>query len=262
VLPLRLEQGIRRILFRRRIGIFKKRTVEHTYFGYPLKVSIQDELAEAWYDSAYICANLPEIEFLQRGRLKKGARVFDLGAHQCVIAMILSRVVGDSGSVVAVEGTRHNFNVAMENRRLNGIANLTIKNAVAAEEAGLKMSFSATLNGSMGDSLLPVEVTSTSIDSLAGEHGVPDVVFIDVEGYECQVLAGGKKAFAAGADFLVEVHTGVGLERHGSVEKVLAYFPDSKYELFCSSPDRTQFWPLTDRSDTPGKSFFLIAFAR
>ena len=108
VLPPRLEQGIRRLLLRRHIGAFPKRIVEHTYLGHPLKISIQDDLAEEWYDNLYASESMPEIEFLQRGRLKTGARVFDLGAHQAVVAMILARVVGDSGSVIAVEGTRYN----------------------------------------------------------------------------------------------------------------------------------------------------------
>jgi len=262
MLPPRLEQGVRRFLLHRRIAAFQKRIVEHTYLGHPLKISIQDDLAEEWYDNLYGSGSMSEIEFLQRSRLKAGARVFDLGAHQGVVAMILARLVGDSGSVVAVEGTRYNTDVAVENCRLNGITNVTVKNAVAAEQGGLKMSFSETLNGSVGNNLLPVEVTSVSIDSLADEHGMPDVVFIDVEGYECQVLAGGKKALSAGTDFFIEVHTGAGLERHGSVEKVLAHFPAPKYTLFWSSPQKAEFRPLSDRANVPRENFFLIAFAQ
>lgn len=40
-----------------------------------------------------------------RGRrgLSKGGRIFDLGAHQGVVALMLSRYVGEQGSVLAVE---------------------------------------------------------------------------------------------------------------------------------------------------------------
>jgi FkbM family methyltransferase len=262
LLPARLEQGIRRLLLRRRINAFQKRIVEHAYLGHSLKISIQDDLAEEWYDNLYGSGSMSEIEFLQRSRLKTGARVFDLGAHQGVVAMILARLVGDSGSVIAVEGTQHNADIAVENCRLNGITNVTVKHAVAAEQAGLKMSFSATLNGAVGDNLLPVEVTSVSIDSLADEHGIPDVVFVDVEGYECHVLDGGKKILSASTDFFVEVHAGAGLERHGSVEKVLAYFPAPKYTLFWSPLEGAEFRPLSDRANAPHARFYLIAFAQ
>ena len=109
---------------------------------------------------------------------------------------------------------------------------------------------------------MPVEMTSVSIDSLGDEFGAPDVVFVDVEGYECQVLDGGKKALAADTDFFVEVHIGAGLEQHGSVEKLLRYFPAPKYSLFWSPAEKTDFQPLTDRSEAPNERFFLVAFAQ
>lgn len=262
VLPPRVVQSFRHFLLQRRISSFKKRVVEHAYLGFPLKVSIQDYVAEEWYDKLYGDGSMEEIAFLRKGRLKPGAKVFDLGAHQAVIAMILTRLVGETGLVVAVEGTKHNADVAEENRRLNDMKNLVIRHAVAAERAGLKMSFSATLNGAVGDNLLPVEVMSVSIDSLAEEYGVPDVVFVDVEGYECQVLDGGKKALEACADFFVEVHANLGLERHGSVQKVLSYFDESKYSLYWSGCEIFDFVPLTDRASAPTERFYLVAFSK
>ena len=261
-LPPQMVQGVRNFLLQRKIAGFRKRVVEHDYLGFPLKISIQDHVAEEWYDRLHDADSMEEITFLQNGRLKQGARVFDLGAHQGVIAMILARLVGDSGEVVAVEGTKHNARVAEENVRLNAMTNLHIKHAVAAERAGMKMTFSATLNGAVGDNLLPVEVTSVSIDSLAEEYGAPDVVFVDVEGYECQVLDGGKKAFEAHADFFIEVHANLGLERHGSVQKVLSYFEDSKYSLLWSPCENYDFQPLTDRASAPTERFYLVAFAK
>ena len=86
--------------------------VEHEYLGYPLKISIQDHVAAEWYDNLYGPDSMSEIAFLQQGRLKPGATVFDLGAHQGVFAMILARMVGETGKVIAVEGTRHNATVA------------------------------------------------------------------------------------------------------------------------------------------------------
>ena len=249
-------------MLRRRISGFHKRVVEHTYLGFPLKISIQDDVAAEWYDHLYGADSMSEIGFLQRGRLKAGATVFDLGAHQGVFAMILARIVGESGSVIAVEGTKHNANVAVENCRLNDMTNLTVINAVAAEKPGLNLSFSATLNGAVGDDQVPTETTSVSIDSLAETHGTPDLVFVDVEGYECQVLEGGKQAFAANTDFFVEVHLGAGLERHGSVDKVLAYFPAPKYTLYWSPAAKIDFQLLKDRADVPSERFFLVAFAQ
>jgi FkbM family methyltransferase len=263
LLPEKVVQGVRHYLLQRKLDSFKKRVVEHAYLGYPLKISIQDHVAEEWYDVLWGDGSMAEIGFPRKGRrLKPGARVFDLGAHQGVVAMVLARMVGDTGFVVAVEGTKHNADVAEENRRLNGMSNLAVRHAVAAEKAGMKMSFSATLNGAVGDNLLPVEVISVSIDSLAEEYGVPDVVYVDVEGYECQVLDGGKKALDTCADFFVEVHAKIGLERFGSVQKVLSYFDDAKYDLYWSAGESFEFQPLTDRASAPSERFFLVALSK
>jgi tRNA A58 N-methylase Trm61 len=56
---------------------------------------------------------------LAGSRLKAGARVFDLGAHQAVVALMLSQLVGHEGEVIALEAERHNFEVAERNRKLN-----------------------------------------------------------------------------------------------------------------------------------------------
>ena len=104
---------------------------------------------------------------------------------------------------------------------------------------------------------MPLEMTSISIDSLGEEFGPPDVVFVDVEGYECQVLDGGAKALAGNTDFFIEVHIGAGLENHGTPEKVISYFPAPKYSLYWSPAEKTDFQPLTDRSKFPKERFFL-----
>ena len=74
---------------------FKKKVVEHSYCGEKLRVSIEDGLGQGWYDRDW--GMMREIGLLTRSRLKSGALVFDLGAHQGVVAMILARKVGQNG---------------------------------------------------------------------------------------------------------------------------------------------------------------------
>jgi len=92
-----------------------------------------------------------------------------------------------------------------------------------------------------------MELKAVSIDDLSETYGRPDLLFIDVEGYECGVLEGAKKTLASSPDCFIETHAGVGLERfHGSVEKLLGLFPQG-YQFFISE-DQGEFAPFDEAS--------------
>ena len=89
------------------------------------------------------------------------------------------------------------------------------------------------------------------------------MLFIDVDGFECQVLRGGRATLAQVPDCFVEVHIGKGLEAEGgSLAEVLSFFPAERYDLWAASEEQRQFVPF-DRSSVLVKSrFFLAALAR
>jgi hypothetical protein len=103
-----------------------------------------------------------------------------------------------------------------------------------------------------------MEVKSWSVDDLASQFGVPDVLFIDVEGFECEVLQGAQKTLASRPACFIEVHVGAGLEKFGgTAERVLRLLP-AGYQRFVAQPD-TPFVPLTENSPVLLNRFFLVA---
>ena len=257
ILPKRWVYLIQRRRMHDSIAAFHPHVVTHVYGAHLLSVYLADNLAEGWYDKDW--PELEEIKFLRQGRLKPGAVVFDLGAHQGIVAMLLAKEVLPEGKVVAVEGTAHNASVAHKNLALNGIHNVQIVHALVADASAKSIAFSSTLNGSVNSSGVGEMVTSVSIDSLAHDQGLPDVVFIDIEGFECQALKGAATVIASGADFFVEIHVGCGLEAHGTVESVFSYFPVERYECFISPRDGAPFVPWSADLGFPTERFFLIA---
>ena len=86
---------------RQHINSFKPYIIERTIAGATRKILIADSLGQGWYDK-----NLevpPEILFLKNKKLSPGAIVFDVGAHQGIVGMMLAQVVGKSGKVVCIE---------------------------------------------------------------------------------------------------------------------------------------------------------------
>lgn len=95
---------------------------------------LADPVAYAWYDADWGVG--PEFRRLLEHRLKLGAMVFNLGAHRCVVAMILAEAVGKTGKVLALGASAHDAAMGERNRELKGCENLEIVRAAVAEKFG------------------------------------------------------------------------------------------------------------------------------
>jgi FkbM family methyltransferase len=179
--------------------------------------------------------------------------------------MILARIVGPSGQIIAVEANSHNCRAAVRNRELNGLSQLQVICAAVADKPGTLI-FNQMLNGQFDDgsgALGTTVVQAVTLDGLADQFGFPDVVFLDIEGAECLALSGAPRVLSSGADFVVEVHVGCGLEKlGGSVAEVLSYFPDDQFALLARAPEDDVYHRLQGQESMTRDHFFLIAQRR
>lgn len=262
--PGPLRRWLQRRKLRGQLAAYPRRVVEHRYGDATLRVELADGLAEGWYDHDWDA--LPEFAVLSRSRLRAGARVFDVGAHQGVVGLMLGHRVGPTGQVVLVEPNPHNVAQCRRNVELN-VMPWVIPHHAAISDAVGTIRFNGGLNGAaaeISDYGGVIEVPAVTLDSLTAQYGPPDVVFLDVEGFEARALAAASETFATGPDWFVEVHVGCGLEAAGgSVEQIFGHFPASEFERFVHTEG--------DREPTPFAAapaelfctrFFLTALAR
>ncbi len=243
---------------------FRPYIVEHEYAGVRLKVHIADPLARGWYDHPWDF--LPEVDLLQSSRLAPGARVFDLGAHQGVVAMILAHRVGLQGMVVAVEALPHNARMCEANKSTNRLPQILVEAAAISDQPG-ELDVAIDLNAQVrnrSSTITSIKIPATTVDDLVDKYGPPDVLFIDVEGYECHALRGATRALADYPDCYVEIHRGCGLElAGGTLTDIFNFFPLERYSLRAWSDADSVPRDIAAPSECPdGGRVFLVAISK
>jgi FkbM family methyltransferase len=264
LLPAGIRRWFQRRKLDRQVAGFSRRIVEHRYGDSVLRVELADPLAAGWYDHDWDA--LPEVVLLGRHGLRPGARVFDLGAHQGVVGLMLGRCVGPDGCVLLVEPNAHNAAMCVRNAELNGMPWVSQLRAAVADREGM-LRFNGGLNGQaaeLSDYGGVTEVPAVTVDGLADRYGHPDVVFLDVEGFECRALAGAARTLARTTDWAVEVHVGCGLEATGaSVEQVLGHFSNDAFIRHVHQEGAAAAVRLEDAGpELLCRRFFLTAVAR
>jgi FkbM family methyltransferase len=245
---------------------FNARVVRHRYGAYDLQVELIDFDGASWLDKDYEESAFAEIAMLKRHKLGPGAKVFNAGANQCLQAMMMAREAKPGGFVWAIEPNPHNVQAGLRNCELNDIDNVKLIEAAVSSTRG-QLWFNRAMNGQVAVSQHEAGahlVEVVTIDDLSANFGPPDVLYIDVEGFECEVLEGARATLGSHApDCFVEVHLQTGLERYGgSMGKVLSFFPSSRYDLYYSHGDDGVFRQVATNTVLPQKRFYLVALAR
>ena len=144
-----------------------------------------------------------------------GMRVWDIGANLGLFAVAAGARVGRSGSVVAVEPDPWLARILQRTTALNGTGVRVIQAAVASSpgprefvianrsrSTNYLLGYGTTQTGGVRSTL---SVATTTLDLLADECGLPDLIKIDVEGAEAEVLAGAAHVLASRPTLIIEV---------------------------------------------------------
>jgi len=241
-------------------SLFEKRVVRHRYAGRELALFIEDPVAELWYDMDW---ELPaELQAAIKAGLRDNPLVFNLGAHQCVVAMMMAHAFGPACRIVAVEGSRYNVEVAKRNIAANGFENIDVLNALVSSRDGVGNFTNAWCGtvASDGKSFGTESVPALCIDSLQQRFGVPQLVYMDIEGFEFEALKGAEQVLSREATWVVEAHGDEQLGQYGASNRdIVQLFLDRGFETWFALEGSATFSRLEKDAGVPGVRCYLLA---
>lgn len=140
------------------------------------------------------------IKFLKANLGEKNVFI-DVGANIGLISLIAAKLVGKQGRVIAFEPGKETSEILRRNILLNGLKNIeVIQKALGAELGTAKLFDNWSINRGGAsivrneDNEIGQEVAVSTLDWELNQRSIhPDVIKIDVEGYEMQVLMGSKQ---------------------------------------------------------------------
>jgi FkbM family methyltransferase len=209
--------------------------------GITFNLWVGDRTGEKWY-----CLGEHEklAEHIETARLvTKGDKVLEIGAHHGFTAMLLSRLVGPQGFVLAVEPSPFNALMAASQIGLNGATNCQVLQAAVSDKSGTVF---ISRDNPENERVVAkgIAVPAVTADELDQEYGPFDALKVDVQGFEYQVLHGANNLLARQPKILLELH-GESITDYGhTAEEVLGLLNPSYRGTFVSWEDRCKALPF------------------
>jgi FkbM family methyltransferase len=258
-IPLPIRDYIANYVLRPRL----RRTIRHDYLGEEIELLIVDDFTEAWYGRDWEPGERQEFLFLSGLGIPESGLVFNIGAHQGLVALLLKRKLVPKGRVVAMEMDRLNAKACNENLCLNGEAGITVLNAAISDHCGLvrttgRSNAQIVTRRSLFN-VLYESVSSLTIDGMISKYGTPDLIYLDVEGAEVLAMIGASEGINRVPSWFVELHGNESCAQFGGSNLVVAkQFADVEFTIHISREDKP-FVRLDDMTHLPSTRCFLIA---
>jgi len=203
--PVLLQKVLDHCIYSLRPGL-----VEGTLHGLKFTIRLNDPC----HYNLVLDVHEPEIAAWLRQNVHPGMKVLDVGANVGIYTLMMARLVGQSGKVIAVEADPETCQLLRKNVEENLLRWVDVVSGAAYDTCGrVKIGRAAASSWYSGlyyqNPAEWIEVSAFTVDSLLDSLGVDrvDVVKIDVEGAEGGVLRGMRKLLAVARPVvLVELH--------------------------------------------------------
>tara|TARA_R110002072_G_scaffold303018_1_gene491355 strand:+ start:1099 stop:1953 length:855 start_codon:yes stop_codon:yes gene_type:complete len=175
--------------------------------------------------------------------------VIDIGAHVGLVSMPISKVLGNGGHVYAFEPATANikylnkhikFNNIKNIRTMNALVGATEKNGVVFYECLEPSGMNTSVNNDKSSAYKKTKRKQMKLDTFCEAESLnPDIIKIDVEGFEYEVLTGAEKIISKAKPLIfLSMHPKQLLQLGCSVEKVILLIERLKYK--CTEIDGSE----------------------
>lgn len=155
----------------------------------------------------------PECTKIMKKWLKKGMIIVDLGANIGYYALLEASIIGDKGKIYAIEPFPSNFELLQKNIELNPYENIiepyniAIGNKIGTEKLFVSKQHNLC-NMLASENSDFVEVKTETLDNFVADKKLPDLIRMDVEGFEYYILDDMKKTLqqCKSCKMFIEVH--------------------------------------------------------
>lgn len=155
--------------------------------------------------------------------IKPGSIFVDIGANKGDFSLLVAKILGDSGSVVAIEPEPDNMGWLERSVRENSYGNISLHqyaisdlNGYAKLFLGSKSGWHTLVQGQADRDRGEMEVETHRLDDIihAESLGRPCMIKIDVEGAELSVLRGATHTLSSCVDMvlLIDIHPDMGVD--------------------------------------------------
>jgi FkbM family methyltransferase len=174
--------------------------------------------------------------------VKEGDVVVDIGANIGYYALLEARLVGNNGKIYAIEPVRQNVELLRKNIEINGYSNIMSYELAIGDVNGVnsmyitkqrnKHTFREVV-GTRKEKYVTgkIDVEVVTLDDFLQNKLYPNVIRMDVEGYEYQIIKGMKNTLQKKLPLkiFVEFHFHL-LKQHESIE-ILETLKDAGFRL-------------------------------
>jgi FkbM family methyltransferase len=168
-------------------------------------------------------------------RLIAGGVFYDVGAN---IGLVSEDMLGHAGRIIAIEANPVTFAQLQQRLGARAICVNTLIGPEGEERIFLHNTLEHGGSASVApgdtpkghDYLKPTPMQARSLDSIAREHGQPDLIKIDCEGFEMQILASASEVLSRRPAVVLEFNA-LCLSNFGrvnprdAIDRILATFP-------------------------------------